>query len=72
MTRRFVEYPKWVGDKIVRNAAEEAELLGTAAKPEPAPEPEPESAKPDPLDHDGDGKRGGSKPGRKLHRKSKA
>ena len=43
------EYPKWVGDKIVNDADEEAALAADDEKaetkqPEPEPEPEPEPA----------------------------
>lgn len=86
-TARYREYPKWVGGKIVRNAAEEAEALGVAAEPEPAISQEEfdaatedaeadlmeslDAPAPDPLDHDANGRKGGSKRGRKLHRQPK-
>lgn len=80
-TARYREYPKWVGGQIVRNAAEEAEALGPRAAPaapvvftvegdnlatEGAVLDAPAA---DPLDHDSDGRKGGSKRGRKPHRK---
>lgn len=86
-TAKFREYPKWVGGKIVRNAAEEREVLGVSAEPEPAISQEEFDAATedaeadlmesldapprDPLDLDGDGRKGGSKRGRKLHRQPK-
>lgn len=76
-TAKFREYPKWVGGKIVRNAAEEAEALGPRAPMTFTVEGDNLATEdavlaapaPDPLDHDGNGRKGGSKRGRKLHRK---
>lgn len=78
-TARFREYPKWVGGQIVRNAAEEAEVLGPRAPVAFTVEgdnlatgdPVLEAPAPDPLDHDANGRKGGSKRGRKLHRQPK-
>lgn len=78
-TARYREYPKWVGGKIVRNAAEEAEVLGPLAPVVFNVEGDNlatedavlEAPAADPLDLDGDGRKGGSKRGRKLHRQPK-
>jgi len=43
-------------------------VLAAVIKPEPEPEPEPEPAEIHPLDHDGDGKPGGSLPGPRRRR----
>lgn len=37
-------------------------VVSVADEGDPAPEPVPEAAKPDPLDHDFNGKKGGSLP----------
>lgn len=79
MSRRFMEHPKWVSGKIVRNAAEEAEVLGPLAPVVFTVEGDNlatedavlEAPARDPLDLDGDGRKGGSKRGRKLHRQPK-
>lgn len=78
-TARYREYPKWVGGQIVRNAAEEAEVLGPLAPVVFTVEGDNlatedavlDAPVPDPLDLDGDGRKGGSRRGRKLHRQPK-
>ncbi len=81
------EYPKVVyagGDlkgatRVVRHAGEEAEAAAAgfqAIAPSPLDTPDThvaaqEAAPADPLDHDGDGRKGGSKPGSKRKPRAK-